>query len=174
MTALVDNKNLLLKAKLPKQTFCTFQSIYIFRQFWIYLHRLCIDATGLSNSTIMDDASVYPGCDFITHFCDGNRIYPSNYVCIFADIKHLYGVLLTLLMYMSAIFYPVTSLPPTLQELIGLNPVYMMIYIAREAVVYNHVPHYSAWIKLGISAIVSMAIGLYVFRKKQNDVMQRV
>ena len=50
----------------------------------------------------------------------------------------------------------------------------MSIYIAREAVVYNRVPHYSAWIKLALAAAISLAIGLMVFKKKENDVMQRV
>ena len=92
----------------------------------------------------------------------------------FADIKYLYSVLLTMLLYMSAIFYPVTSLPSVLQKIIGYNPVYMSIYIARETVVYNHMPHYTAWLKLALSAAVSLAIGIYVFKKKENDVMQRV
>ena len=92
----------------------------------------------------------------------------------FADIKYLYSVALTLLMYMSAIFYPVSSLPPTVQKIVGLNPIYLTIYIARESVVYNRVPHYSAWLKLLAAAVISMALGVLVFRKKENDVMQRV
>lgn len=174
MTALVDNKNLLLKAKLPKQTFVLSRVYTSFVNFGYtciaYVLMLLVFRIRPSWTMLLFIPDVILSLIFATGI---GYILAIMYV-FFADIKHLYGVLLTLLMYMSAIFYPVTSLPPILQEVIGYNPIYMMIYIAREAVVYNHVPHYSAWIKLGISAIVSMAIGLYVFRKKQNDVMQRV
>lgn len=92
----------------------------------------------------------------------------------FADIKYLYGVFLRILLYLTAIFYPITSLPETLQTYIGYNPVYMSIYIARECMVYGRVPHYTAWIKLGVAAVISCIIGWIVFKKKQNDVMQRI
>ena len=92
----------------------------------------------------------------------------------FADIKYLYSVFLRILLYLTAIFYPVTSLPEKLQTLIGYNPVYMSIYIARECMVYGRVPYYTAWIKLAIAAVLSYIIGWIVFNKKQNDVMQRI
>lgn len=92
----------------------------------------------------------------------------------FADIKYLYSVFLRILLYFTALFYPVTALPEVLQRIIGYNPVYLSIYIARECMVYGNIPHYSAWVKLTLSALVSCALGWIIFRKKQNDVMQRI
>ena len=92
----------------------------------------------------------------------------------FADIKYLYSVFLRILVYLTALFYPVTSLPDSLQKIIGYNPVYLSIYIARECMVYGRAPHYSAWIKLILASAVSFSAGWMIFRKKQNDVMQRI
>ncbi len=50
----------------------------------------------------------------------------------FADIKYLYSVFLRILLYLTAIFYPVTSLPEKLQTLIGYNPVYMSILYCKR------------------------------------------
>lgn len=174
MTALVDNKNLLLKAKLPKQTFVlsrVYTSLTNFGYTCVaYILMLIIFRVKPSWTMLLFPFDVA----LALIFASGIGYILSILYVFFADIKYLYSVLLTMLMYMSAIFYPVTSLPPILQELIGYNPIYMSIYIAREAVIYQHMPHYSAWIKLGISAIVSFSVGLAVFKKKENDVMQRV
>ena len=174
MTALVDNKNLLLKAKLPKQTFVlsrVYTSLTNFG-YTCVAYVLMLIIFRVKPSWIM---LLFPfDVALALIFASGIGYILSILYVFFADIKYLYSVLLTMLMYMSAIFYPVTSLPPILQELIGYNPIYMSIYIAREAVIYQHMPHYSAWIKLGISAIVSFSVGLAVFKKKENDVMQRV
>lgn len=174
MTALVDNKNLLLKAKLPKQTFVlsrVYTSLTNFGYTCVaYVLMLIIFRVKPSWTMLLFPFDVA----LALIFASGIGYILSILYVFFADIKYLYSVLLTMLMYMSAIFYPVTSLPPILQELIGYNPIYMSIYIAREAVIYQHMPHYSAWIKLGISAIVSFSVGLAVFKKKENDVMQRV
>ena len=81
---------------------------------------------------------------------------------------------LTILTYLTALFYPVTALPDTIQKVVGYNPVYLSIYIARECMVYGRVPHYSAWVKLTLAAVFSFLTGWIVFKKEQNNVMQRI
>lgn len=174
MTALVDNKNLLIKAKLPKQTFVLsriYTALVNFGYTCIaYIMMLIIFRVKPSWTVLL----FIPDVILALIFTIGVGYILSILYVFFADIKYLYSVLLTLLMYMSAIFYPASSLPPVLQTLIGYNPVYLTIYIAREAVVYGRMPHYSSWIKLLLAAAISLWVGLVVFRDKQNDVMQRV
>lgn len=174
MTALVDNKNLLIKAKLPKQTFVLsriYTALVNFGYTCIaYIMMLIIFRVKPSWTVLL----FIPDVILALIFTIGVGYILSILYVFFADIKYLYSVLLTLLMYMSAIFYPASSLPPVLQTLIGYNPVYLTIYIAREAVVYGRMPHYTSWIKLLLAAAISLWVGLIVFRDKQNDVMQRV
>jgi len=174
MTALVDNKTLLLKAKLPKQTFVLSRVYTALTNFGYtciaYVLMLIIFRVKPSWTMLLFPLDVA----LALVFAAGIGYMLSILYVFFADIKYLYSVLLTLLLYMSAIFYPVTSLPPVLQNVIGYNPIYMSIYIVREAGVSHRVPHYSAWIKLALAAAISLAIGLMVFKKKENDVMQRV
>lgn len=174
MTALVDNKNLLIKAKLPKQTFVLSRIYTALVNFGYtcvaYILMLIIFRVKPSWTVLL----FIPDVILALIFTIGVGYILSIMYVFFADIKYLYSVLLTLLMYMSAIFYPASSLPPVLQTLIGYNPVYLTIYIAREAVVYGRMPHYTSWIKLLLAAAISLWVGLIVFRDKQNDVMQRV
>ncbi len=174
MTALVDNKNLLIKAKLPKQTFVLSRIYTAFVNFGYtciaYVLMLLVFKVHPTWTMLLFPFDVLLALMFAT----GIGYILSILYVFFADIKYLYGVLLTMLMYLSAIFYPVDRLPAVLQEVIGYNPIHLSIYIAREAVIYNRVPHYSAWIKLALSAIVSLGIGVLVFKKSQNKVMQKV
>ena len=174
MTALVDNKNLLLKVKLPKRPFVLSR---------VYTSLINFGYTCIAYVLMLAVFRIRPSWLMLLFFLDvvlmfmfatGIGYILSILYVFFADIKYLYSVLLTLVMYCSAIFYPVTSLPEVLQKLISYNPIYMGIYIARECVVYNNVPDISAWIKLLIVALVSLGLGRYVFKKKQNDVMQMI
>ncbi len=175
MTALVDNKSLLLKAKLPKQTFVlsrVYTSLVNFGYTFItYVLMLIVFRIKPSFLMLLFPLDLLLALIFAT----GVGYILSILYVFFADIKYLYdSVFLTMLMYLSALFYPVSRLPAILQKVLGYNPVYLSIYIARECMVYHNVPHWSAWLKLTLYAFASITIGYIVFKRKQNDVMQKI
>ena len=92
----------------------------------------------------------------------------------FADIKYLYSVFLTLLMYLSAVFYPITSLSEGMQKAISCNPIYVFIAFARTCVMYGEVPDTELWIKAVCWSVGSFLAGWLVFRKNENQVMKKV
>lgn len=174
MSALVDNKSLLIKAKLPRQTFVASRMLtaLVNLGYSCIPYALMLVVFGVRPSWTM---LLLPlDIIFMFAFTMGIGYILSILYVFFADIKYLYSVFLRILLYFTALFYPVTALPEVLQRIIGYNPVYLSIYIARECMVYGNIPHYSAWVKLTLSALVSCALGWIIFRKKQNDVMQRI
>jgi lipopolysaccharide transport system permease protein len=86
----------------------------------------------------------------------------------FTDIKYLYGVFIMTLMYASAIFYPVEVLPVRYQFLFELNPVYLAIAGARDAILTGVFPNMKYMIVLSIVSVVLLAIGMYIFYKYQD------
>lgn len=92
----------------------------------------------------------------------------------FGDIKHLYSVILTLWMYLSAIFYPVNSTSGMMQQIIGANPIYVFIYFARTIVMDGVVPEPVEWIKMLVWGIAVFVLGYWVFNKNENKVMQSI
>ena len=54
----------------------------------------------------------------------------------FTDVGHLYNVFALILMYASALFYPMEIVPTTVQKIFTLNPIYSAISCFRECVVY--------------------------------------
>ncbi len=174
MSALVDNKALLIKAKLPRQTFVLSRmyTSLVNLGFSCVPYVLMLFVFRIKPSWTM---LLFPLDVFLTLvFTMGVGYLLSIMYVFFADIKYLYGVFLRILLYLTAVFYPVSSLPEALQTVVGFNPVYMSIYIARECMVYGRAPHYTAWLKLSLAALISCAAGWIVFKRKQNDVMQRM
>ena len=52
----------------------------------------------------------------------------------FRDVEHLYGVLVTMLMYASAVFYPASIIPPNFQFILTINPIYAIISCIRTVI----------------------------------------
>lgn len=86
----------------------------------------------------------------------------------FRDIRHLYGVFLTLWMYLTPVFYPVGAVPGGVGRIIGLNPLYHFISMFRDVVMYGKLPGMAenAWC---LAASLSfLALGLVSFKKVQD------
>ncbi|WP_410320250.1 ABC transporter permease [Methanobrevibacter sp.] len=81
----------------------------------------------------------------------------------FSDIGYLYNVFTLVLMYSSALFYPMEIVPGTVQKIFSLNPVYSAISCFREAVVYGVVPDFYTIAYLAAFAFTVFFIGIILF-----------
>ena len=172
MTSLVDNRSLLIKAKLPKHTFIlsrVYTALVNFGYTCIaYVLMLFIFRIKFNAMTILFPISII----YELLFAIGIGYLLATEFVFFADIKYLYGIFLTLLMYMSAIFYPVDSLPEIMQKGVNWNPIYLVILFARECVVYGRFPETWIWIRLSIWSLGSVFVGMIVFKTQENKIMQ--
>lgn len=82
----------------------------------------------------------------------------------FTDIGHLYNVFALILMYASALFYPMEIVPVTVQKLFTLNPIYSAISCFRECVVYGIFPNIYTLSYLVVFAITTLLIGIILFK----------
>jgi ABC-type polysaccharide/polyol phosphate export permease len=87
----------------------------------------------------------------------------------FRDIVHLYSVFLTALMYCTPKFYPITVLPDTAINMIRANPLYHIIKMFRKMVMYGELPTLKEHLTCLAFAVVFFAIGLLIFKKKQDN-----
>lgn len=172
MTSLVDNRSLLIKAKLPKHTFIlsrVYTALVNFGYTCIaYVLMLFIFRIKFNAMTILFPISII----YELLLAIGIGYLLATEFVFFADIKYLYGIFLTLLMYMSAIFYPVDSLPEIMQKVVNWNPIYLVILFARECVLYGRFPEAWIWIRLSIWSLGSVFVGMIVFKTQENKIMQ--
>lgn len=83
----------------------------------------------------------------------------------FRDLSQLAQFLSLVLMYASAVFYPVERIPGAVWQFLRLNPLLLTVDMARNAVLWNHAPNFK---HLGYVYIVGLAmcyLGHHVFRK---------
>ncbi len=86
----------------------------------------------------------------------------------FRDIEHLYKVFTTLLMYGSALFYPVTIVPEQYQILFTLNPIYAIITLFRDSF-YSGTPYDLFNIVYAtVFSIFLLFLGVLMFYKYQD------
>lgn len=174
MGALVDNRQLLLRVKLSKKTFVlarVYSAVVNFGYTCIaYVLMLLVFRIQPSWYMLLLPIDVF----FLIMFSLGMAYILAIMFVFFADIRHLYTVLLTLWMYMSAIFYPVDNVTGVMREVILWNPMFSYIEFARDCVLYRQVPELRSWITIIIWGVVVYIIGYSVFRKKENLVMQRI
>ncbi len=83
----------------------------------------------------------------------------------FRDIQYLYEVFLTLITYMSAVFYSVDRLSPALQRALYLNPVYVYIKYMRLIVIDGIVPSAAYHGLCVFYAVFYLCIGMLIYKK---------
>ena len=102
-------------------------------------------------------------------FCLGLSLILAAYTVFFRDIIHLYGVLVTVWMYLTPIIYPVTILPIKLRQFISFNPMYHYVTYARDVMIDGKLPSLETNIICIGFAVLFLVIGITAFRKKQDN-----
>lgn len=84
------------------------------------------------------------------------------------DVSQTIGLITTVLMFLSPVFYPVTAVPERFRPFIMANPLTFIIEQAREVVIWGHLPN---WIGLGAYTLVAMMFawaGYFIFQKTRK------
>lgn len=87
----------------------------------------------------------------------------------FRDMEYLWGVIVMMIMYCSAIFYGAdTIIKSGSGWILKINPLYSVILNFRNSVLYGLPLDLNALIYSGVFSIASLFIGIWMFYKKQD------
>lgn len=84
------------------------------------------------------------------------------------DVGQITGIFTTILMFLSAVFYPVDALPEEYRGWLLLNPLILIIEESRKALIFGISPD---WLSLGIALLASFvicAVGFWWFQKTRK------
>jgi len=84
------------------------------------------------------------------------------------DVGQIVGVITTALMFLSAIFYPVSALPEQYQIFLRLNPLTLVIEQVRQALVWGHFPDIMLWAIYLLASVVIAWLGFAWFQKTRK------
>ena len=101
-------------------------------------------------------------------FCLGMGLLLSTAMVFFRDIQFLWGVITTVWLYLTPIFYPLSSLPESVQAIVKMNPMYLYITFVRACVMDGVSPEPMMYVQCFLASIIMLAIGAAVFKKNQD------
>ncbi len=168
MISLYENARIFTKINVPKYLFLLSKIMSATLNFLLSLviYFLFVAMDGISFH-IRFLSLLYPiAC--LTVFIIGVGMILSAMCIFFRDTQYLYDVFLTLLTYVSAIFYSVDAYPVELQRIFLLNPVYVYIKYFRTVVIDDHLPSLPFHLLCAAYAVIFLGIGVLIY-KKQNQ-----
>lgn len=105
---------------------------------------------------------------YVILFSIGLGLILSSLAVFFRDVIHLWGVVMTAWMYATPIFYPIAQLSTEMQQIMSYNPLYRFITYFRDIVMWNVTPSLKENLICLAIGIVSLVIGIIVFKKTEN------
>lgn len=174
MNALMSNKHIFTKINVPKYLFLLTKNVSCIINFGltllVFFLFAAIDGITFTWKFIM---LLYPILCLMLLNIGVGLVLSAMYV-FFRDTQYLYDVFLTLLTYLSAIFYRVDGYSPTVQRLFLLNPVYCIIKYFRLIVIDASIPSLAFHGLILLYAVLALGIGGLIYKKKNHEFLYYV
>ena len=175
MTSVVDNFSLISKVYIPKYIFPVSKCIFVGINFvltlipWLGLIIITQFGLGKYPASINLYYLIIPyilACFFL--FTIGIGLIMSCISVFLRDVFYIYGIILTIWNYFTPVFYSIEILPESLQKIFVFNPLYQYITAVREIVLFGKFPGFNALGIMGLIALLSLSIGIIIFKKNQD------
>ena len=174
MRALMANAAIFTKINVPKHLFLMSKTVQSFINFIltavVFVIFCIFDKIHFGVHML---ALAYP-VFWMLVFNFGVGMILSAMFVFFRDVEYLYSIFLTLLNYVSAIFYPVTIMSERLRFIFYLNPVYVYIFYFRCVVIDGFIPSPIIHALAAGYALVFLAIGCIIYKKCNHEFLYYV
>ena len=105
---------------------------------------------------------------FLLMLCLGMSLLLSTMNVFFRDTQFLWSVLLTMLNFLTPVFYPESIIPVQFQTLYHMNPMYQILFFMRSIIIGGVSPTPITYLYCLLSCGVPLALGLWIFRRNQD------
>lgn len=90
----------------------------------------------------------------------------------FRDVSTVLEILLSILMYISPVVYPLSMMPENTKKIILMNPIAFIINFSKEALILNKFTDLSSFLYLVVCVIFILLISFLVFKKLEKKVAE--
>ena len=174
MNSLMSNAKIFTKINIPKYLFIFSKNVSALVNFLIillvYFFFCALDGITFGVHML---SLIYPVLCLLTFNLGIGMILSAMYV-FFRDTQYLYDVFLTLLTYVSAIFYKIDRYPPNVQRLFLLNPVYCYIKYFRLVVIDGVIPSVQFHLLCAGYAVAAFVFGCWIYKKNNHKFLYYV
>ncbi len=165
MNSLLDNAKIFTKINVPKYMFVLSKNVSAFVNFMltmvVYFIFCIFDNIDFGPRMFL---LIFPVVGLLLMNIGVGLILSAMFV-FFRDVRYLYDVFLTLLTYLSAVFYTVDRFPAQYQKLFLLNPVYVFIKYVRLVVIDGKIPSLAYHGLCLFYSLIFLIIGGWVYKK---------
>lgn len=174
MSSLMNNSKIFSKINVPKYMFLLSKNVSALINFLIILV-VYFGFCFLDNITFGPHmvALIYPVVCLLIFNIGIGMVLSAMYV-FFRDTQYLYDIFLTLLTYLSAVFYTVDRFSATIQNLFLLNPIYCYIKYFRLVVIDGYIPSLAFHGLCAFYALAALAFGAYIYKKNNHKFLYYV
>lgn len=92
----------------------------------------------------------------------------SSFGVYLRDVSQIIGFLMTALMFLSPIFYPVASLPDVFQFYMNLNPLTFIVEQTRDVMIWGYGVRWSDWLIQTMLSVIVAWLGFAWFQKTRK------
>jgi ABC-2 type transport system permease protein len=168
LSSIVDNSSLIKKVYIPKCIFpiskVVSAAINLFFATLALIVVMLITGTSFYWTMLLIPIVVL----YLFIFTAGIGMILSSLTIFFRDMVHLFGVVITMWMYTTPIFYPASLLQDNAPFLLKINPMYYYIHYMRQLVLEGVAPGiYDNLICLSFG-IIPFLCGLYTISENQD------
>jgi ABC-type polysaccharide/polyol phosphate export permease len=172
--SLVWGSNLIQKIYLPK-------SVFIFSSILVGLVNLALALIPLALILLVTGHGFSLALLFLpipmlltAVFALGVGLFVSALAVFFADIADIYQLVLTILMYLTPIFYPADIVPEKYQLLLHLNPIYYLTEVFRSPIYAGRLPALDTLVYASLLAVGMFLVGWGFFTSKSDEFAYRI
>ena len=173
--SLKNNENILKRTAPPKYIFILGGIISEFLNFLITIGILIVVmiVTHAHFYFITMPLSIIP-IIFCVMIVVGLGLLLSILCVYYTDIEHLWGVVTMMLMYASAIFYPMDIIPDPYHEYLLLNPIYWIISQFRDFMMYGTIPDTLNLINTCLFSMLILLFGIIIYKKYGKNITMKL
>lgn len=168
MSSVVANFALINKIYIPKYIFPLSKCLFVGINFLLTLIPLyaiiLITGTPLNIYHLLLPYAFI--CLFI--FTLGMGLILASVSVFLRDMFYIYGIIMTLWMYLTPIMYDINLISVKYQRIFKLNPLYHYINFARRIILYGEIPSAFTFAACAGTALLTLLIGVIVFKKTQD------
>lgn len=168
MSSVLQAGSLIKKVYVPKYIFPLEKTLFAFVNFLFSLIAVLLIYLILGHPLYWTALLFFVPTLYLLIFATGIALILSCWSVYFRDVIHLYGVILTAWTYLTPIVYPFDALPAKMQFLMRFNPMFYYVDYFRQVTMYGTVPNFMTNLICIVVSLVSMVVGLLVFKRNQD------
>lgn len=168
MYSILDSSSLIKKIRIEKLIFPLEKVLFQLVNFCISLIAVAIVMVFFHVAPKVSLVALPLLLLYVVLFSAGIGLALSALAVFFRDVCHLWGVVITAWTYATPLFYPLDILPEWAMPIMEYNPMFHYVTYFRDIVLNGVVPGVGENLLCLSMALVSMALGLLLFKKAEK------